>query len=434
MFNHNHTILLITRQVLARIDLSGRKRLSAQQIWTAAGSDYDNLLPEVSRAIKLGKRRPGRVTIVSPEFWTGILSIPTDVVAIANEQEIVQALALEAEVESGLSAFDSRTHAIRITEVEDRSDECQWCVSQIPMRHIQELSSTLRAFGTKLHSLAHPVVAQLGLSSQQSGQQPEKLAVENVQGRLDSWREQLTLTVDEIQSLASAWAVCMSQTPAHPLLVLSELESGAAKSQPVALTATLALLSAGGCGFWHWQTQKSLGMTTLAIEQFEKQQSQREATEAALKSAEASVTQLRSEVQKNQATRQAAERQIQLAGAVHSLHNRRWLALVDALAESASENCWVQKLESSSVQTIVHGLALDNAAANGFAGRLEFALRGSGWRAAPAATSLTSHDLVAFKIELKAILKPDDGPVTPSISLKQDLLETKLDLAGVIDP
>jgi hypothetical protein len=430
MFNHKHTILLITRQVLARIDLSGRKRLSVKQIWTAAGSDYDNLLPEVSRAIKLGNRRPGRVTIVSPEFWTGVLSIPTDVVAIANEQEIIQALALEAEVESGLSAFDSRTHAVRITEVEDRSDECQWCVSQIPIRHLQELSSTLRACGTKLHGLAHPVVAQLVLSSQLS----EQLAVETVQGRLDSWREQLTLTVDEIQSLASAWAVCVSQAPAHPLLVLSELESGAAKSQPVALTATLALLSAGGCGLWHWQTQKSLAMTTQAIEQFEKQQSQREATEAALKSAEAAVTQLRLEVQKNQATRIAAERQIQLAGAVHSLHSRRWLALVDALAESASENCWVQKLESSSVQTVIHGLALDNAAANGFAGRLELALKGSGWRATPAATSLTSRNLIAFKIVLKAILKPDDGPATSSISLKQDLLETKLELAGVIEP
>ncbi|MDX1925588.1 MAG: hypothetical protein SFV81_03665, partial [Pirellulaceae bacterium] len=231
----------------------------------------------------------------------------------------------------------------------------------------------------------------------------------------------------------SAWAVCISQTPAYPLLMLSEIESNTAKSQPV-LTATLALLSAVGCGLWHLQTQKSLAMTTQSIEHFEKQQSQREATEAALKSAEASVTQLRLEVQNNQATRLAAERQIQLAGTVHSLHNRRWLALVDALAESASENCWVQKLESSAVQTVVHGLALDNTAANGFAGRLELALKGSGWRATPAATSLTSHNLIAFKIVLSAILKPDDGPLTPSITRKQDLLETKLELAGVLEP
>ena len=86
MFNHSHTVLLITRQVLARIDLSGRKRLNVKQMWTAPGCDYDNILPEVARAIKLGTRRPGRVTIVSSDFWTDILSLPTDVVTIASRE------------------------------------------------------------------------------------------------------------------------------------------------------------------------------------------------------------------------------------------------------------------------------------------------------------------------------------------------------------
>jgi len=424
MFNHSHTILLITRQVLARIDLRGKRRLSVKQIWTAPGCDYDTILTEVSRTFKLGTRRPGRVTIVSPDFWTDVLSIPADVAAIASENEINQALALEAEVDSGLCAFDSRTSVLRIVGANDRTDDYRWCVSQVPNGNIQELSRTLRTFGTKLHGVAHPIAAQLTSS--------ERISVETVQGLLDTWRDQATLGVDALQTIATDWATCLSQTPPHPMMI-GESEA-TPSSQPIALTASLALFAVGGCGLWHWQTQKSLTMTTQAIERLEKQQNQREATEASLKNAEVSVVQLRQEVTKTQAIRQAAERQLQQAGAIHSQHSRRWLALVDALAESASENCWVKKLESDSVQAIVHGLALDNAAANGFAGRLELALKGSGWRTAPAATDVSPHNLIAFKIVLKAMLKPDEPTVNPGISLTRNLSAASNELARGTEP
>ena len=425
MFNHSHTILLITRQVLARIDLRGKRRLSVKQILTAPSGDYDTILPEVLRALKLGTRRPGRVTIISPDFWTDLVSIPADVAAIASENEIKQALALEAEVGSGLSAFDSRTSVLRIVGENDGTGDYQWCVSQVPNGNIQELSRTLRTFDTKLHGVAHPIAAQLTSS--------ERISIETVQGLLDIWRDQATLGADALHTIVTDWAECLSQNPPHPMLMLGESES-THTSQPIALTASLALFAAGGCGLWHWQTQKSLILTTYAIERLEKQHSQYEATEASLKNAEASIVQLRQEVTKTQASRQAAERQLQLAGALHSQHNRRWLALVDALAESASENCWVQKLESDSVQTVVHGLGLDNAAANGFAGRLELALKGSGWRTAPAATDVSPHNLIAFKIVLKAMLKSDEPTVNPGISLKRSLSAASNELARGTEP
>jgi hypothetical protein len=425
MFNHCHTILLITRQVLARIDLRGRKRLSVKQIWTVPGCDYDDILLEVPKAVRLGVRPAGRVTIVSPDFWTGILNIPKDVVDIANDNEIKQALALEAEVDSGISAFESRTMAARLAQ-EERHDECHWCVTQVQLKFFQELSGTLRTLGTKLHSVAHPVAAQLFHAN--------SVSVETVQGHIDSWREPVTFTDAELQQIATDWATCVAQTPAHPLLMLVERDSEAAHSQSVALKASVALLVAGGCGLGHWQTQKSLGTTTQAIEQLEKQQSQREAMEAALKNAEASVTQLGQEVLKTQAARLAAERQIQLAGAVHSLHNRRWLALVDALAASASETCWVQKLESNPTQTVVHGMAIDNAAASSFAAKLELALKGSGWRAAPAATSPSPHDLIEFKIVLQAAQKLDEASASSGIAFKRVLPDSSIDLARGLEP
>ncbi len=425
MLYHRHTILLITRQVSARIDLSGRKRLSVKHVWTGPGCDYDNILPAVPRALKLGTRRAGQVTVVSPDIWTGVLSLPTDVAAIASENEVFQALALEAEVDSGISAFESRTNAMRIEDA-DRSDESLWCVSQLALRNLQELSNALRTLGSHLHSVAHPMAAQLVRS--------EHVSVAMVESLLDSWRDSIAMDAEGIQELASVWADCLSLTPAHPLLMMAELDSAVAKTPSAALAISLALLAAGGCAVWQQQVQKNLAMTTQSIEKFEKQQSQREATEAALKSAEASAAQLRQEILKTQANRLAAERQLQLAGATHMLHNRRWSALLDGLAEAASDGCWVQKIESSSVQTIVHGLAIDNAEANGFAGRLELALKGTGWRAIPAATSQTAKGLIEFKIVLKATLKPVDQATDSVYSSKQGLNSVPLDLAGNVQP
>lgn len=421
MFNPSHTVLLITRQVLARIDLSGRKRLSVKQIWTASSGDYDSILPEVSRAIKLGPRRLGRVTIVSADFWTDILSVPADVAAIANENEIRNALALEAEVGSGTSAFDSRTSVMRIGDATDRNDDCPWCVSQVPNSQIQQLSQTIRTFGSKLHSVAHPIATQLIAT--------ESVSVDAAQELLDRWHDQATFSADDVEPLAIAWVDCLSQKPPHPMVMMSESDVPA-NAQPVVLAVSIAMLAAAGCGLWHWQTQQSLATTTEAIERLEKQQSQQDASEAALKSAEATLAQLQQEVTKTQALRQATERQLKLAGAVHSLQNRRWLALVDALAESATENCWVQKLESNSSQTTIHGLALDNAAANGFAGRLELALRGTGWRTVPAATDVTSNNLIAFMIVLKAVIKTDETAENTGISLKPSLGAMPSELAG----
>ena len=408
MFTQSHTILLITRQVLARIDLSGKRRLSVKQIWTKPSCDYDALVPEVSRTLQLGTRRPGRVTVVSPDFWTDVLSVPADVTAIANENEIVQALALEAEVDSGLSAFESRMTALKLHDQDQLDEDSQWCVTQVAHAQLRELSHSLRIAGTRLHCIAHPIVAHLAAADGLSPAQVRELLLE--------WREQTEFTEDAIAKLATDWAACLTLSPKFSMLMMGEADS-LPTTKPIALTASLALLAAGGCGMWHWHTEQRIGATTQAIERLEKQQSQHEATEAALKSAEASIVQLRQELSKAQGVGQATERQLQLASTMHSQHNRRWLALIDALAESASEDCWVQRLESNSAETIVDGLALDNSAANSFAGRLESALQGSGWRAAPAATGVSPHNLIAFKIILKASFKPDEPTVNSKFTL-----------------
>lgn len=403
MFAPSHTILLITRQVLARIDLAGKRRPKVKQIWSQPGSDYGALLPEVVRALKLGPR-PGSLTVVSPDFWTDILSLPADVLAIAGEHEMLQALALEAEVESGLSAFESRCGAfpLRAAGVDDKS----YCVSQVANATLREFESVAKSNGTLLFGTSHPIAAQLSSMVDVTVEQATEL--------LECWRDPASIPDEKLNELAVCWAKCIGLNPRMPLLV-STVEAPVT-AQSVTWTASLALLAFGGCGLWHWQSQQCLASATLAIERLEKRQSQVDSIEAALKAAESQTLKLGSEVAKAQSARQATERQLDIAASMHAQRNRRWIALIDALAESTDGSCWVQRLESTSVQTVVHGIAIDNAAANRFAGQLERLLQGSGWQTMPAATVLAQNNLVNFQIVLHAKRKPTDSDAATHFS------------------
>ena len=263
MFAPSHTLLLITRQVLARIDLTGKRRLKIKQVWTQSSCDYEVLTSELDRALKLGPR-PGRLTVLSPDYWTDVLSIPADVAAIANANETLQALALEAEVDSGLSAFDSRTAAIRLDS--KNTDDSQWCTTQIPDTQLRELSDFAKSHRTRFLAAAHPVTAQFALL--------DTATAEQVTAWLQQWREQTEFTADQLAELAEQWANCLALTPRCPLLI-EEVDS-AATSQPFAVTASLALLAMGGCALWHWQTQQCLASAAQAIEALEKKQNQHE--------------------------------------------------------------------------------------------------------------------------------------------------------------
>ena len=401
MFAPSHTILLITSQVSARIDLAGKRRAKVKQIWSLPSVGYEDLLPNAVRALKLGPR-PGLLTVVSPDFWTGILSVPSDVLAIAGEAEILQALAIEAEAESGLLAFDSHTGAVELSRL-DGGDQ-SFCVTQLSHAQLHEFSQLATSNGTTLFGAAHPVAASLFDTN--------GVTIDGASELLESWRIATSTHLEQLDAFAAAWSKTIGQHPRCPLIIGNP--ASATTVQPIGWTASLALLAFGGCGLWHWQAQQCLASATQAIERLEKKQSQHDSTDAALKVAEAQLQKLRSDVAKAQTLRQSTERQLDVATSVHAKHNRRWIALINAMSETSDGTCWVQKIESNSAQTIAHGVALDNAAANRFAGQLEILLRDSGWQVMPASTKIASNNLIEFQIVLRAKRKPSDSDrVTP---------------------
>ena len=93
----------------------------------------------------------------SNEFWTGVVHLASDVAAALDAEELDQAIALEAETYSGISAFESRLGLKALPR--DDSGEARWWVTQIPQRDWQEVDQAIQQFHGKLAGIGHAALA-----------------------------------------------------------------------------------------------------------------------------------------------------------------------------------------------------------------------------------------------------------------------------------
>jgi len=91
------------------------------------------------------------------EAWTGVIQLAGDVARALESDELHQAIALEAENYSGISAFDSHLgmHVLPM----DADGESRWWVTQVPQSDWQEVEQVVRQFGGKLTGMGHPALA-----------------------------------------------------------------------------------------------------------------------------------------------------------------------------------------------------------------------------------------------------------------------------------
>lgn len=402
MFAPSHTLLLITGRVLARVDLSGTRRLRVQNAWAQQCTEPVPPAVAAVTALNLGPRRAGRVWVLSSDFWTGVLSLAADVAPLLSHDELAQALALEAEIDSGISAFASRVGRLALSE-QSAGGNTRWCVTHIGTAELQELSHALKRLGAHVVGAAHPAAAAIVSAAAEDTLDAEDL--------LTGWEERLWASRgDDAGSLratvirwAECWTDCLAQTPPMSLVVRAEAKP-LSHAQRIACSAAMALVAAGACGLWNWHTQTRILTAERAITSLEQRQSAQETLQRSLQALEARVAKLRKEALQAEAERRVLENDLHRADLAHTQHNHRWSALLDAISSSIDEQCWIQQLESKPVRATIHGLAIDNTAAHRFASALELGLAGSGWTVLPADTRPTEHHLVAFKIVLEASL------------------------------
>ena len=152
------TLLLITQSKLARIDVSGGRNPRATGVWSRERFPEESTATRVDAALRLGPKKTGDVWVFSDEFWTGPVHLAPEVAGALDDEELEQAIALEAETYSGISAFESRLGMKRLPK--DVTGEQRWWLTQIPQEDWHEADQTVRQFGGKLSGMAHAVLAR----------------------------------------------------------------------------------------------------------------------------------------------------------------------------------------------------------------------------------------------------------------------------------
>ena len=88
--------------------MSGGKSPRAKEVRTRDRISGESIATLTDAAIRLGPKKTGEVWVFANDFWTGVIHLAGDVAAALDIDELEQAIALEAETFSGISAFDSR--------------------------------------------------------------------------------------------------------------------------------------------------------------------------------------------------------------------------------------------------------------------------------------------------------------------------------------
>lgn len=400
----SHTILLVTPGYVARLDYVGfrTKRLKACWSYTLSTSEVSreparedpSLSNAIIQAIRLGPKRLGKVSVVSSYFWTEILELGADVVALASPMEVCQALAMEAEFESGLPSLDSVVAYHQVPRQDNRT--YQFCTTQISNSQVHELRRLLSSQGASLYRLAHPIALKI----RESEFTAEELNRELRMGR-DSWFSELSETGPLDRNGLEELAVTCGELLVHrvaPALWIQPQQS----IQPLALltlSAALAVVTTMCCAAWNVHSRSNIVAKTITLEQLQELQSKQIEITSELKRTESRLVKLRKEAQSAKDSRQSAEHRSRLVSVFHQRNNSRWGRLLDALS-TTSDDCWIRRIESNTQFTTLHGIAPDTAQAHSFAARLENALIGSGWIVEPAATIRTQSELSEFSITL----------------------------------
>ena len=152
------TLLLISQTQLARAEVVVGKTADVKQVWSRERLAGESLPTLVDAAIRLTNKRPNDIWVLSTDFWSGVVHLASDVTSALDGEELEQAIGLEAETYSGISAFESRLGLKTLPA--DETGEARWWVTQIAQSDWQEVERTVKQAGGKLAGMGHAALAQ----------------------------------------------------------------------------------------------------------------------------------------------------------------------------------------------------------------------------------------------------------------------------------
>lgn len=148
-----NTLLLITRDRLVRADLAAGRRSGVIDVREEPRPPVDDLPSLVEAALRLGTRRPGRVWVLSSDFWTQTLSLPVNTVAGLQVEEINRALGFEAEPFSGISALEAvAAHVV----LPDQNQQRPFWFTEMLAGQLEQIDYVVQQAHGQLIGMGHP--------------------------------------------------------------------------------------------------------------------------------------------------------------------------------------------------------------------------------------------------------------------------------------
>ncbi len=404
MFGAKLTLIVLTSQRLARIDLTGpRKRLRVEQTWSCPAIASSELAATVAIACRLGEpavpktnsltpsaMRTRSVVVLSDDIWNDTLTLPLDVTVLLQPDELQQALALEAENFSGINAFQSKLAIRKIvdtsTKLLDVSSNFQaassWWIAQIAQSDLASMATAAEVYGMKFVGATHALAA---------------------------WHASATaapLTLDrlhepeQLKEFGEHWARALSKD-GYQLLV--QPESASARRPNLAwLQACAALLTAGACAGVAQLRSAQLQPVVAQLKQQQQTLTEFDTTAKKLRGAEVQLQQSLKKLPTPPKPRSQAVL-IHKTAEPARVETANWLALLDALSTVTPEECWIDSWTANAGQPTLTGRGLTAQSIHELARHLEQALTGQGWRVCAPVIQPGESDLVEFELVLRRV-------------------------------
>lgn len=488
MLSKPFTLLLISRQTLARVDLLSGAKPRILRHWHRTRFEGDSIATLVDATCRLGKPKPGKVIVLCDQFWMGVTALPDEIASGLAGEELLQAISLECEIYSGISAFDSRVSNIPLDQ--DGSGESRWLVTQVANADARSCAESVDQCGGTLVGMAHPAIpvlpqpnpgrlGKLGSSSSepswrsvqvwgttvsllrgngnslrdavvQEGNLSQPRMAAAVQSFLDAADGQVAeehgqdgpangIAGEEVEPPAASvcwvnqaipgvpgdrvmdtgkdgglltWATAWGRqlaAPADSTGLVRLPRRPMSRERSIALAALGGLATLLGCV----AHDRYLGQEVETVEESNRLLSERKKQIAVeKKSADALERTLGASREKLFALTQDnanLRENITAAEELHRKQQARWTTLMDAVATSHQPNCWIRRMAATDQSVVIHGYAVDSAAALRLSSAVDRLVADTGWRVTPAETHPEDGKLVAFSFAL-SISAPTTRP------------------------
>lgn len=407
MFGAKLTLIVLTSQRLARIDLAGpRGQLRVERSLSCPAIPASELAAAVAIAYRMGEpggntttlRAPKpngqrSVIVLSDDIWNDTLTLPLDVTVLLQPDELRQALAIEAENYSGLSAFDSRLASRQLVDTSSHLIDASsnsidassnspaansWWVAQVSNRDLASMLAATTACGVRFLGATH---AQAWWRVNRS-QLPS----------LENLADQAVLL-----QFGQQWAEALSQDAFD--LIIRPQTLGSQRTSLAWLQTSAALATALVCAGAYQLRSAQWKSAESQLKQLQQTLSEYDNTAGKLRAAENKLQQARQKL--SLAERAAASTVLITKPSTSQLVDTpNWLALFDALAIHTPDDCWIENWHAADHTTTLVGRAASAQPIHELASRLEQALPSSQWTIEPPVLRQEENQLLHFELPL----------------------------------